>query len=229
MVLATLMTMKHLINSRLCRYGVPLLVTVVFSGCGSKPEAVTNQVDMPPVLAEAEQSEATDTASIEPEEKSVRISDDDFRFAAYEGNLEAVRQAIAAGNNVNAADPEKSLTALHMAAYNGHREVVQLLLENEATIDCRDNEGKTPLIHACTGPFAPTVEVLCAAGADVNARESTEAFTPLMMGAGLGEIEVVRVLLRHKADKSLRDDDGDSAIQHAKNSGHADIVELLDK
>ena len=115
-----------------------------------------------------------------------------------------------------------------MAAYNGHSHTVKFLLEHGATVDCRDDEGKTPLIHACTGPFAETVEILLEAGADVNAKESTESFTPLMMAAGLGQPEVVKVLLRHNADKTVLDDDQESARDHARNSGHAEIVALLE-
>jgi ankyrin repeat protein len=193
-----------------------LIGMAILAGCGAQQ---TSEIDTSGgVVAEKEPKSPTAPA---------RVSDEDFRIAAYEGKLGTVRGAIESGSDVNAADPDKSLTALHMAAYNGHSEIVELLIDHGATIDCRDAEGKTPLIHACTDAFPKTVEILLDAGADVNARESTEGFTPLMMGAGLGQTDVVRVLLRHNADKALRDDDGDRAIDHARNSGHADIVELL--
>jgi ankyrin repeat protein len=79
-------------------------------------------------------------------ETPFRISDEDVRIAAYEGKMGTVRDAIESGSDVNVTDPEKSLTALHMAAYNGHSEIVKLLIDHGATIDCRDAEGKTPLI-----------------------------------------------------------------------------------
>src|SRR5690606_38110302 len=118
---------------------------------------------------------------------------------------------------------------MHMAAFNGHTEVIKLLLAHGAQLDAKDAEGKTPLLHACTGAFAETVELLIEAGADVNTTEATEAFTPLMMAAGLGQTAVVKVLLAHHADKDLLDNDGDSALTHAENSRHAEIVELLKK
>ncbi len=195
---------------------VAFLAVTLLTGCGSEQVAEVDEPDEKVTMAEPE-----------PPKSLPRISDDEFRLAAYEGNIETVRIAIKSGADVNAAAPVKSLTALHMAAYNGHSEIVKLLLKHGATVDCRDDEGKTPLIHACTGPFAKTVEILLDAGADVNAKDSTEAFTPLMMGAGLGQTEVVKVLLRHNADKSMLDDDDESAIDHARNSGHTGIVELL--
>lgn len=158
---------------------------------------------------------------------TVAMSGEAFRLAAYEGRIESVRRGIEAGMDAGAAN-ERSLTALHMAAYNGHSDIVKLLLAHDVEVDPRDAEGKTPLLHACTGPFANTVEILIDAGADVNAAESTESFTPLMMAAGLGQTEVVELLLRHDADKSTQDADKDRAIDHARNSGHAAIVKLLE-
>jgi ankyrin repeat protein len=198
------------------RYCGALIGVAILTGCGTER---TSEVDKSDGVVAEEKSKSPETP--------FRISDEDFRIAAYEGKIGTVRDAIESGSDVNATDPEKSLTALHMAAYNGHSEIVKLLIDHGATIDCRDNEGKTPLIHACTDAFPETVEILLDAGADVNAKESTEGFTPLMMGAGLGQTDVVRVLLRHNADKAMRDDDGDAAIDHARNKGHAEIVELL--
>ncbi len=203
------------------RCGCALVSLAILTGCGTEQESAVNKPDdEKPDRVAAEQPQETP-------KKQVRISNEDFRIAAFEGEIGKVRDAIAAGADVNSKDPEKSLTALHMAAYNGHSETVKWLIEQGATVDCRDTEGKTPLIHACTGAFPETVEILLAAGADVNARESTEGFTPLMMGAGLGQADVVRVLLKHQADKALRDADGDAAADHARNSGHLEIVSIL--
>lgn len=167
-----------------------------------------------------------DTADKGKAKPTPKISGDAFRMAAYEGRLDTVRSAIESGMDVNVADP-RSLTALHMAAYNGHAETVNYLIKQGATVDCRDSEGKTPLIHACTGPFAKAAEALINAGADIDARESTQGFTPLMMAAGLGQKEVVEVLLKHKADKTLVDKDNESAADHARISGHDEIVAML--
>ena len=154
-------------------------------------------------------------------------SDEAFRYAAHDGNIDLVRQAIASGTEVDAADPVQGYTALLMAAYNGHADVVKLLIDNNAKVDARDREGKTPLIHASSGPFAKAAGLLIDGGADVDAAESTEGFTSLMTAAALGQTEVVQLLLRRGADKNLSDADGDTALSHAKNAGHQEIVKLL--
>jgi ankyrin repeat protein len=192
-------------------------------GVASKPEVAA------PLDAKSPDETVTAPAVEKPASSEIKISDEAFRFAAHDGRIETVRSSIQSGKEVNAKDPTTSHTAMHMAAYNGHSDIVKLLLEHDAAVDPRDAEGKTPLIHACTGPFPETVEILLAAGADINAAEATEGFTPLMMAAGLGQSEVVKVLLSHGADITIEDQDKDTALNHAKNSGHAEIVALLEK
>ncbi len=216
----TLMDMiSHSIYSQHVRHIFVCLALLVATGCS--PENKNSTLETPPTATKDLTTDSTATP--------MRMTDDAFRFAAYEGKVELLKEGLEAGNDVNAADPEKRLTPLHMAAYNGHSLAVQFLIDNGATVDARDSEGKTALLHACTGPFVETVRLLLASGADVNAAESTEAFTPLMMAAGLGEVEVVKLLLEYRATTETLDDDGDSALKHAQNSGHAQIVELLEK
>ncbi|MGB0598439.1 MAG: ankyrin repeat domain-containing protein [Rubripirellula sp.] len=156
-----------------------------------------------------------------------QISGEAFRLAAHDGKLSIVRSAIESGMDIESKDSAGRHTALHMAAYNGHTETVKYLIGQGAAIDPLDTDGKTPLIHACTGPFVETVKVLIEAGANVNAKDQTEAFTPLMMAAGLGQPEIVQVLLDKGADKTVRDEDNELAIDHARNAGHQDIIKIL--
>lgn len=150
-----------------------------------------------------------------------------LHLAAHEGHLAVVKALIAHDATVDRR-AQNDLTPLHLAAYNGHTEVVEWLLESGAKVDARDREGKTSLTHACTGDFPKTAKLLIESGADINSRESSEGFTPLMMAAGLGELEVVKVLLRNDADKTIKDEDGDTALSHAQTKGYVDIIKLLE-
>ena len=62
-------------------------------------------------------------------------------------NIEAVKQYITAGTDVNTKD-EDGRTALHLAASNGHTEIAKLLLANNADVNVIDAVGQTPLIIA---------------------------------------------------------------------------------
>ena len=64
------------------------------------------------------------------------------------GALEAVKLAVELGADVNAADNNAGLTALHGAAFNGSNRLVQFLAEKGANLDARDKAGQTPLHKA---------------------------------------------------------------------------------
>ena len=66
--------------------------------------------------------------------------------AARDGNIEAVKQHIAAGTDVN-AKIESGSAPLHLAASFGHKEVAELLIAKGADVNARDDIGYTPLDH----------------------------------------------------------------------------------
>ena len=117
--------------------------------------------------------------------------------AADRGNIEAVKQHLNAGTDVNAKG-SIGQTALHDAAINGHNEIAKLLISKGADVDAKKNPGETPL-HAASRALAglefagdtsewpadlsvdgikEIVELLIANGADVNMRDR-EGLTPL--------------------------------------------------
>jgi ankyrin repeat protein len=114
------------------------------------------------------------------------------------------------------------------AAYNGHTPVVAYLLEQGATVDLKDSNGRTALLYASSGPFPETVGLLLRKGADVNVQGKTEGFTALMMAAAEGQIEVVRVLLLNGASIDVIDRDGDTAKKFAREKGHTEVLKLLE-
>ena len=64
--------------------------------------------------------------------------------AAFDGNIEAVKQHIAGGTDVNAKNKYER-TPLHHAAYSGHKEIAELLIEKGADVNAKDHNGETPL------------------------------------------------------------------------------------
>ena len=89
--------------------------------------------------------------------------------AAFIGNDEAVQDELDAGVNVNMMAENGGGTALHFAASKGHLSVVELLVDNKADLNTRNNKGWTPLISASSGGHLEIVELLIESGADVNA------------------------------------------------------------
>ncbi len=69
--------------------------------------------------------------------------------AAEKGNIEAVKQAIADGADVDAKDSD-GWTPLHNAALKGHKEIVELLIAKGVDVNAKGRSGWTPLHFAET-------------------------------------------------------------------------------
>ena len=141
--------------------------------------------------------------------------------------VERVRRSLEQGQDVNRTDPD-GRTSLMMAAFEGYTEVVEILLDHGAEVDHIDVSGRSALMYASSGPFPQTVELLIENDAEVNRADTTEGWTALMFAAAEGHRPVVELLLGHGADIELTDQDGDSAIDHARERGQTEIVDLLE-
>ena len=101
--------------------------------------------------------------------------------AALEGDLDAVKQHIAAGTDLNLKDPNpegNKDTALGMAAAFGKTDVAIALIEGGADLDARNKDGTTPLHSASFLCYPDIVQALVDKGADKNARNNSGS-TPL--------------------------------------------------
>ena len=106
--------------------------------------------------------------------------------AAKRGDLSALRDLLKSNRSLVHARDSDGSTPLHCAAWKGHVEVAQALLDAGAHIDdhnMNEHWGTTPLHAAAHGNQAKVAELLIARGADVTARNLNQR-TPL------GETEV---------------------------------------
>jgi ankyrin repeat protein len=73
----------------------------------------------------------------------------DIHKAAKEGNIEAVKQHLAAGTDVDEKGSKLGSTALHQAAAHGRKEIAELLIAKGADVNAKivsgEKQGLTPL------------------------------------------------------------------------------------
>ena len=89
-----------------------------------------------------------------------------------------------------------TLTPLHLAASACHTNVVALLLDKGAKIDCAAKDGATPLHLAAQEGCADVVNLLLAKGANVNARDDQKR-TPLVRAEQWHQDAMVPLLRQH--------------------------------
>ena len=203
------------------------------------------------------------------EPPTAKAPDFSIHDATRQGNIETVKQHIAAGAGVNAKDAWGA-TPLHNAAFAGDKELAELLIAKGADVNTKDYAGRTPLDRAIdrkrTGrlsrhiwrlsqtadllrkhggqtakelPPATLLEAVdevdlqgikdfLAKGVDVNAKDGTLA--PLHLAAFRGYTEVVELLVAAGADVNAKIQErffGGTPLTRAAYGGHKEIVELL--
>ena len=162
--------MKHLL--------ITTIAAVLLVGCGKAQQSA------PP--AEAKPTEPVAEAS-QPEPPTAKAPDISIHEAAALGNIEAVKQFLDSGTDVNAKDKTGG-TPLDEAAGWGRKDIVELLIAKGADVNGKfDDDGSTPLHLAAWKGHFETAELLIAADADVNAKME-DGDTPLDLAKGKKEI-----------------------------------------
>jgi ankyrin repeat protein len=116
--------------------------------------------------------------------------------AAIAGDTTAMRQALAAGAQIDSLDTRRSRNgrrALNWAALNNRVPAIRLLLEAGATLDTANLTGFTALHHAAEAGALEAARALLVAGADAR-RTINAGYTPSKIARENG-FEAVAALL----------------------------------
>jgi ankyrin repeat protein len=114
--------------------------------------------------------------------------------ACDQGDIVKVQKLLADGADVNQCD-DKHTTALFIASYRGHTEIVKLLLASHANPDIQQCfDGGTALMCAAFCGYRDITKLLIDAHADVNIR-SKKGGTALILAANWGYTAIVKQLL----------------------------------
>lgn len=118
---------------------------------------------------------------------------------------------------------EHGLTALHIAAKDGHDEIVESLLTYNANVHAREGVAWTALHRAACNGFESIAKLLLAHNADVNAQTSYGS-TALHLAAEAGHASMVSLLADAGSDLSAVDYQGHTALDRAVLGGHDKAV-----
>jgi ankyrin repeat protein len=106
--------------------------------------------------------------------------------------------------------------------------LVNKLLKQGAELEWRNPNyvGCTALFIACLKGSYEAAEALCAHGAELDTREYCQQ-TPLMEAAYQGRTKICEMLLALGADPSLKDEDGKTALDCARERNKPECAALL--
>ena len=154
--------------------------------------------------------------------------------AAAAGNLEALSMLLKLGESPKLlellTDEYDKMTPLQIAAANGHKEIVQHLLDEKVNTDAFTTKGKTALhLAAEKGHVSPLI-MLIKAGSNINMLiKDNSGNTAFHWAAMTGNTHVVECLIEYDCNTRMSNANGETALHLAASEGHDVIVKLLVK
>ena len=133
---------------------------------------------------------------------------------AAEGYLHEIILFMAAGFSPDALSKD-GIPLLNIAARNGNRETLRLLIHSGAQLNLlSEDRGSTALIDSVIGNQSEITRELIKAGADVNIKNNNGQ-TALVVAVGAGNLGIIEALVGAGADPDLEDSIGMSARKYA--------------
>ncbi len=148
--------------------------------------------------------------------------------AAAVGELPRLRQLRAAQPDLLNAYSHDGWTALHLAAFFGHREVADYLLNQGADPNLRSKNrmGNLPLHSALAGRRYDIAHLLIGRNTLVTTADAA-GWTPLHHAAYTGHEPIVEALLARGASARAQNEKGQTPAQIAEEQGNGGLAERL--
>ena len=188
---------------------VCIFLLVLFVSCSS----INQENETTPISEEASNNQPVE---------EVKEPASNIWVSAKKGDIESIKQHVAYGTDLNSKGSSRDETALIIASCQGHYEIVDLLVNNDADLNIQNDEGVTAQFCAVFFGRTEIVQLLKDAGADPN----------IIMNQDLTAMDLVSVEW---------DSDRESAVKFYKlkyqvsfdiediRSAHPLIMEILNK
>lgn len=133
--------------------------------------------------------------------------------------------------DVNLQDQQLDSPFLFAGA-NGQTELVKLFLKNGARFDVFNRYNGTALIPACERGHVETVKVLANTEGfpinHVNRLGWTALMEAVILGDGSLKYQQIVQILKDKGAKDIVDNDGITALEHARSLEYKEIIKILE-
>lgn len=152
-------------------------------------------------------------------------------IATYKNDVKMVKLLVDNDANVNIQDSKLNSPFLYAGA-NGMLDIVKLTYKKADTRNILNIFGGNALIPACEKGHLGTVKFLLE-NTDIDVNHINHlSFTALLEVTILGNdnlnyVEIVKLLLEHGADKTIKDKNGHDALYYAKARNLKNIEKLL--
>ena len=172
------------------------------------------------------------SAQTPPSERDLRIYAG-LHAAAAKGDVAEIERLVADGERVNIQDAN-SRTPLHVAVYRKHHEAARALLRLGANPNAFDAQRYDIVTIAAVQNDIEMLNIALQNGASARNVTTPADSTALITAAHLGHVEVVRILIAHKAPLDHVNARGWTALHEAVALGnggpnHVATVEALVK
>jgi hypothetical protein len=154
-----------------------------------------------------------------------------LHVAAFNNEKEIAKYLIEKGAKVNIRNKFASVTPLHWASMNGFDEMVNILIKSGADVSIKTIqfglENETPLHWASTFARFDVIKTLVKNGANVNAGNmigQTPLHNSISSSEGKKGVDLHKLLISLGADKKIKDEDGETALDYAKKYDFKDII-----
>ncbi|MEK4966861.1 ankyrin repeat domain-containing protein [Cytobacillus sp. FSL R7-0696] len=153
--------------------------------------------------------------------------------ATQQNQMEIVQVLIAHGADINIRNKRLDNVLLYAGA-EGLLEIVQLAIQAGADTTITNRYGGIAIIPACErGHIEVVKELLTHSDTDVNHINDlhwTALLEAIILSdGGKTHQEIVQLLIDHGADITITDKDGVTPLQHARNRGYREMIEIMEK
>ena len=179
---------------------------------------------------------------------SPRVATAGILSAAQQGNLDAVKQAITNGEDINTKSGSPSFsfgshgfdkdgsisysegdnwTSLIYASVNGNEPIVRYLLDSGADPNIVDDSGLTAFMYAIFRGKTNIVSDFASNRKALDFKEPKFGITPMMWACLRRDDDIVSAILTNKPDLTACDNDGWTPLHYAAKRGSTNIVKKL--